>query len=63
MNQAEITQWEIENIEEIIGWVIEYEKNKIVTFNMKDKSKNRFEVEKEVDKFDSFYKEACESNF
>lgn len=58
MKQIEITIWEQENKANIIGWEIEYgyydeqknwvqyEIHDVITFNMKDKTKVKFEREK-----------------
>jgi len=49
MKQEEITKWERKNQPNIVSWTIDYEDEKdIVTFVMKDKSKVKFEREKEV---------------
>ena len=48
MTQEEVTIWEKDNMDNIIGWTIEYDvkpSSKIITFSMSDKSKVKFEVD------------------
>ncbi len=55
-SQSEVSNWEIENQHNIIGWEVHYSKEikkgewvaynnfKIIVFNMKDKSKKEFKT-------------------
>jgi hypothetical protein len=47
MNQHEITSWEKDHYEEIVGWEINYGgKEDIIIFTLKDKSKITFKRDK-----------------
>lgn len=55
MKQSEVIQWEIENMQQINGWVAEWDVKpgfKVITFTMVDKSKVKFEIA--IDEFHEF---------
>ena len=46
MTQEEVTIWELENFDSVIGWTIDYNyetQTKNITFNLNNKTKKLFE--------------------